>query len=319
MKIDLTKSNNMSLMNDIINKPQDDDVALTLPVEQIDYDPDNKEVFTEGKIKEIAESIKEVGFTGAIEVFQKKDGRYQIIAGETRYRANLLVGNKTIRAIVTANIKEEDRVRRFLGSNLLARDLTPYDYANVISYYKEHLFEIDKAKEKEEGNSLRFRDVASKYLNMSASSVYRYECILRCIPELKAYAKDKTFPYNTFEKICTLSEEEQYVLYDRIKEYINFCNSFKPEDAPSITDVKIRQMISAVRKDLEKREKEKKKEKREVKPQKTPKIEIIAPKEDYADELICDYLDMVADAVKTRRIKDKKSIEDKIEEIMHLL
>ena len=51
--------------------------------------PKNKMSISELKVKELADSIKNVGLLDPLGVIQLPDGRWQIFSGETRYRANL--------------------------------------------------------------------------------------------------------------------------------------------------------------------------------------------------------------------------------------
>lgn len=72
-----------------------EDLALKLVVP----DPNQpRNYFDEGKIKELAESIKKQGLLAPILVTPTKEGKFQIVHGERRFRACRLLGLKTIRA-----------------------------------------------------------------------------------------------------------------------------------------------------------------------------------------------------------------------------
>jgi len=58
-----------------------------------------RKYFNEEKIKELAQSIKEQGVFQPI-IVKKINDNYIIVAGERRYRASKLIGNKTIPAII---------------------------------------------------------------------------------------------------------------------------------------------------------------------------------------------------------------------------
>ena len=59
------------------------------------YNP--RKTFEKRSLQELAESIREVGILHAIAVRPRKEGGgYEIIYGERRYRASLLIGAKTI-------------------------------------------------------------------------------------------------------------------------------------------------------------------------------------------------------------------------------
>ncbi len=104
--------------------------------------------FNEETLEELADSIKKYGLIQPI-VVAKKDGYYQIIAGERRWRASKKAGLKTIPAIVREddekknkeialieNIQREDlnAVEKALGIRLLMDEynLTQQEVAEVI-------------------------------------------------------------------------------------------------------------------------------------------------------------------------------------------
>ena len=60
--------------------------------------PDNEYLFGMEGIERLAEGMRKVGFKGAIEVWDMKDGTYQIYSGARRNRANTLLGNSRIKA-----------------------------------------------------------------------------------------------------------------------------------------------------------------------------------------------------------------------------
>lgn len=88
--------------------------------------------FNEESITELAESIKEHGVIQPIVVRPLGD-RYEIIAGERRYKASVLAGKETIQAIVT-ELSDKDSAEVALIENVQRQDLTPIEEA--ISYNK---------------------------------------------------------------------------------------------------------------------------------------------------------------------------------------
>ena len=52
-----------------------------IPVELIDENPDNEQIFGYEDVDYLAESIQENGFGGAIEVYELANGRYEISSG----------------------------------------------------------------------------------------------------------------------------------------------------------------------------------------------------------------------------------------------
>lgn len=88
--------------------------------------------FSESSITELAESIREHGVIQPIVVRPLGD-RYEIIAGERRYKASVLAGKETIPAIIT-ELNDKDSAEVALIENVQRQDLTPIEEA--ISYKK---------------------------------------------------------------------------------------------------------------------------------------------------------------------------------------
>lgn len=88
--------------------------------------------FHEQAITELAESIKEHGVIQPILVRRLGD-KYEIIAGERRYKASLLAGKRTIPAIIS-DLNDKDSAEVALIENVQRQDLTPIEEA--VSYRK---------------------------------------------------------------------------------------------------------------------------------------------------------------------------------------
>lgn len=88
--------------------------------------------FNEEAIEELCSSIKEHGVIQPIVVRAVGD-RYEIIAGERRYKAATLAGLQTIPAIIT-DLNDKDSAEVALIENVQRQDLTPIEEA--ISYKK---------------------------------------------------------------------------------------------------------------------------------------------------------------------------------------
>ncbi|MDD4607549.1 MAG: ParB/RepB/Spo0J family partition protein [Bacilli bacterium] len=88
--------------------------------------------FSEEAINELSESIKEHGVIQPIVVRAIGD-KYEIIAGERRYKASVLAGKNSIPAIIT-DLNDKDSAEVALIENVQRQDLTPIEEA--ISYKK---------------------------------------------------------------------------------------------------------------------------------------------------------------------------------------
>ncbi len=84
-----------------------------------------RRVFNEAKLSELAESIREVGLMQPI-VVRRVDERYQIVAGERRWRAHKMVGLDTIKAVV-AECSDSDMAVLAMVENISRDDLSDYE------------------------------------------------------------------------------------------------------------------------------------------------------------------------------------------------
>ena len=114
-------------MNEMRNRVIDLDINDVLPNR---FQPRVK--FNEDAIIELAESIKEHGIIQPIIVRPIGD-KYEIIAGERRYKASILAGKDSIPAIIT-DLNDKDSAEIALIENVQRKNLTPIEEA--VSYKK---------------------------------------------------------------------------------------------------------------------------------------------------------------------------------------
>jgi ParB family chromosome partitioning protein len=109
------------------------DGLTDLPVDQIEpgrYQP--RTVMDPERLEELAESIKSQGLIQPVVVRpMAKPGRYELIAGERRWRATQMAGLATIPAIVRA-IEDESALALALIENIQREDLNPLEEATSI-------------------------------------------------------------------------------------------------------------------------------------------------------------------------------------------
>lgn len=103
-----------------------------------------RKVFDKEKLDALTESIKKHGVIQPIIVKDMKNGYYQIIAGERRWRASLKAGLKTIPAIIRS-YNEVTSLEVALIENLQREDLNPIEEAQG---YKTLLSEFSMTQEK---------------------------------------------------------------------------------------------------------------------------------------------------------------------------
>lgn len=106
-------------------------------IDQIDANPNQpRREFDASALEELAASIKQIGIVQPITLRQMEDGRFQIIAGERRWRASQLAGLTAIPAYIRT-IKDENVMEMALVENIQREDLNAIEIA--LAY--EHLLE----------------------------------------------------------------------------------------------------------------------------------------------------------------------------------
>lgn len=108
-----------------------------IPVDQIEPNHDQpRNLFDEESLKELAASIREIGIIQPITLRQTAENRFQIIAGERRWRASQMAGLRSIPAYIRT-INDENVMEMALVENIQREDLNPVEIA--LAY--EHLIE----------------------------------------------------------------------------------------------------------------------------------------------------------------------------------
>ena len=92
------------------------------------YQP--RKEFSEEKIKELAQSIKENGLIQPIIVRQSPVIGYEILAGERRYRASIVAGLSEVPVIIK-KLSDQDMMIHSIIENLQREDLNPIEEAKA--------------------------------------------------------------------------------------------------------------------------------------------------------------------------------------------
>lgn len=85
--------------------------------------------FPEESLKELADSIRANGLVQPV-LLRRSDSRYQLIAGERRWRAAQMAGLENVPAIVR-ELSDREALELALAENLLREDLNPIDVARA--------------------------------------------------------------------------------------------------------------------------------------------------------------------------------------------
>src|SRR3984957_14832808 len=102
-----------------------------IPLDQIDANPfQTRSQVNEEQLAELAESIKANGVVQPVLVRPLASGRFQLIAGERRWRASQLAGKTTIPAILRP-VSDEQAMEITIVENLQRADLNPMEQARA--------------------------------------------------------------------------------------------------------------------------------------------------------------------------------------------
>lgn len=134
-----------------------------------------RKYFDKDALEELSESIKENGLLQPILVREYADGRYQIIAGERRFRACKLAGLSEIPAIVLDK-DDRDAAQIALIENIQREDLNPLEEAMAYRSLQEEFnmtqedlsVKVGKSRSAV-ANSLRLLDLPDEILTMVAA------------------------------------------------------------------------------------------------------------------------------------------------------
>lgn len=107
-----------------------------------------REVFDDKALQELAASIKEHGVIQPI-IVRKLGDKYEIIAGERRYKATIIAGFTKIPAIIR-NLDDKETAKVALLENLQRKDLSPIEEART--YQK--ILDLDSMTQEELGKTM---------------------------------------------------------------------------------------------------------------------------------------------------------------------
>ncbi len=104
--------------------------VVDIALDKIDPNPRQpRRHFNEAKLEELATSIRQEGVLMPVLLVERGE-RYELIAGERRYRASIMAGMKTLPALITESDSRES-LKLALVENLQRDDLDPIEEARA--------------------------------------------------------------------------------------------------------------------------------------------------------------------------------------------
>ena len=151
--------------------------VLEIDISLIDVNPDQpRKVFNEEEIQGLAESIRENGLINPI-TLREKDGQYQIISGERRFRAFKFLNRDKVPALVLQNIDDSKMLELTLVENIQRADLNAIEIARS---YKKLIYDLNIKQEELANrvgksrstisNSMRILDLSENIQNLILES-----------------------------------------------------------------------------------------------------------------------------------------------------
>src|SRR5271157_3490851 len=112
--------------------PAREETSLNVPIDSIDANPlQPRKVFQGDRLAELAQSIRANGIIQPL-VVRKAGERYQLVAGERRWRAAKLAGIAEV-PIVIRDIPDDRLLEITLVENIQREDLNPIETATALS------------------------------------------------------------------------------------------------------------------------------------------------------------------------------------------
>ncbi len=196
----------------------------------IDLCEDNEKIFDCGNLDSLVESIKRNGFQGTVEVYEKNDGRYELLSGHRRYLSAKTIGMKTIPCEIVMEPSESQKAEILIMSNIATRELTPIEKGKALAYYEEKVLKKDKSVKGDRRAEL------AKRFGIASSQVYKYKALLNLIPEIQKLIVDEKVAYVNIYACAVLPIETQKNIYDEICNYLSERESISGREVVQIVD-----------------------------------------------------------------------------------
>ncbi|MAJ45488.1 MAG: chromosome partitioning protein ParB [Candidatus Marinimicrobia bacterium] len=88
-----------------------------------------RQIFDESGLEDLTNSIREKGILQPVAVRELSGGKFELVAGERRFRASKIIGLKKIPAYILDIDKDEDLLEMALIENIQRQDLNPIEEA----------------------------------------------------------------------------------------------------------------------------------------------------------------------------------------------
>ena len=176
---------------------------IDLELDAIEVNPfQPRTYFNEEALRELANSIKELGVIQPITVRKLEGNKFQLVSGERRFRASKLIGNKTVPAYIRL-ANDQEMLEMALVENIQRKNLDPIEVA--LSYQRL----IDEIQLTQENLSIR--------VGKKRSTVTNYLRLLKLDPILQTGMRDGFISMGHGRAMINVDDsEDQLAIYEKI-------------------------------------------------------------------------------------------------------
>ena len=176
---------------------------VDLELDAIEVNPfQPRTYFNEEALRELANSIKELGVIQPITVRKLEGNKFQLVSGERRFRASKLIGNKTVPAYIRL-ANDQEMLEMALVENIQRKNLDPIEVA--LSYQRL----IDEIQLTQEDLSIR--------VGKKRSTVTNYLRLLKLDPILQTGMRDGFISMGHGRAMINVNDsEDQLAIYEKI-------------------------------------------------------------------------------------------------------
>ncbi|MEE1093179.1 MAG: ParB/RepB/Spo0J family partition protein, partial [Prevotella sp.] len=178
-------------------RPKGSSTINEVAIKQIEANPNQpRREFDEESLQELASSIRELGIIQPITLREIAENRYQIIAGERRWRASQIAGLEAIPAYIRT-IKDENVMEIALVENIQREDLNAIEIA--LAY--EHLM----------SNSSMTQEKVAERVGQSRTAVTNYLRLLKLPAQVQMALQNREIEMGHARALLSLNSPSQQI------------------------------------------------------------------------------------------------------------
>ena len=195
-----------------------------IPLSLIDDFPGHPFIVRDDEeMRQLAESVREVGVLTPAKLRRKDDGRYELVSGHRRKRASELAEKDTLPSIVK-NMTRDEAIIEMVDANFQREKVLPSEKAFA---YKMKLEAMKRQGQRNDLTSSpsgmksqrkQSLEIIGEAGGDSRNTVHRYIRLTELIPELLQLVDEGKIGMRPAVELSYLTESEQLALFDDIEQ-----------------------------------------------------------------------------------------------------